>query len=128
MKLSGLDVVPSSSSPDSGTERQGGGQDVQLFLLRDGDPDRKLSPGRRYGPLWPSISAKFLSEHPACVRCGGPAVHAHHRRPVSRGGDHRWSNLLACCNACHGRIHAEDDPEWLVDPDPRIQGLRVFST
>lgn len=50
--------------------------------------------------------------------CTGRAVHTHHRKRRSQGGDGSPANLLAVCLNCHQQIH--DHPAlayergWLV--------------
>lgn len=38
--------------------------------------------------------------------CDGKAVHAHHRKLRSQGGDNSRENLCGVCMPCHGHIHA----------------------
>ena len=38
--------------------------------------------------------------------CTGRYEHAHHIRRRSQGGSDTAENLLACCEECHARIHA----------------------
>ena len=40
-----------------------------------------------------------------CVNCGKPAEHYHHIIPRSLGGTDNKTNLVALCNACHGKLH-----------------------
>jgi len=51
---------------------------------------------------------RLLRERPVCERCGEkPAVEAHHRAPLSRGGDpYSLDNLEALCVFCHRGEHA----------------------
>lgn len=52
--------------------------------------------------------------------CHGRAVHIHHRRYKSAGGDNSLENLLHVCLACHAWIHANKEtaralgitPDW----------------
>jgi len=50
--------------------------------------------------------------------CGRPAIHTHHRKLRSQGGDESAENLLRVCLECHTRIHAEPAEAyangWLV--------------
>jgi 5-methylcytosine-specific restriction endonuclease McrA len=41
-----------------------------------------------------------------CVICGKPAKCVDHVVPLSRGGDHRLSNLRAMCRRCNSRLGA----------------------
>lgn len=38
--------------------------------------------------------------------CAGRAVHVHHRRRRSQGGEHSAENLLDLCTNCHNYAHA----------------------
>lgn len=47
-----------------------------------------------------------------CQKCGARGgkygnaeLHAHHVRPISEGGSHRYSNLKTVCRSCHADIH-----------------------
>ena len=44
------------------------------------------------------------------IRCDRPAVHRHHIRMRSQGGDHSLENLLHVCNHHHRFIHLA--PKW----------------
>ena len=57
--------------------------------------DRDPAVRRRYGRAWKRIRDKFVSEH-----------------PLSKGGTHERSNLIALCKSCHARIHAENGDRW----------------
>lgn len=50
--------------------------------------------------------------------CTGRAVHAHHRKRRSQGGDNSSANLLRVCVQCHTYIHANPERSyakgWLV--------------
>lgn len=36
-----------------------------------------------------------------------PTEEIHHKLPLSEGGTHDRSNLIALCKSCHGAIHAK---------------------
>ena len=36
-----------------------------------------------------------------------PVDEVHHKLPLSEGGTHERSNLIALCKSCHAKIHAE---------------------
>ena len=38
-----------------------------------------------------------------CQYCDGPAESIDHVTPKSRGGEHTWENVVACCRACNLR-------------------------
>lgn len=68
------------------------------------------------GP-WKRIRDKYASEHPLCEQClkEGRYVKTeeiHHKLPLSQGGTHEWSNLIALCRSCHAKIHAENGDRW----------------
>ena len=41
-----------------------------------------------------------------------PAQEVHHILPLSRGGTHDDSNLMALCKPCHSEITARDGDRW----------------
>lgn len=51
----------------------------------------------------------------ACVYCGGPAEHADHVVPLSRGGAHVVGNLVPACAECNISKSARTLPEWRRD-------------
>ena len=60
----------------------------------------------RYGRAWKRIRDKYASEHPFCELCFGrglavPVEEIHHKKPLSEGGTHDRSNLIALCKSCH---------------------------
>lgn len=67
---------------------------------------------RRYGRAWKRIRDKYVSQHPFCELCFEkgilvPVDEVHHKLPLSEGGTHEMSNLIALCKSCHAKIHAE---------------------
>lgn len=71
----------------------------------------------RYGRAWKRIRDKYASEHPFCELCfeRGLAVlveEIHHKKPLSEGGTHDRSNLIALCKSCHSQIHAKRGDRW----------------
>ena len=79
--------------------------------------DRNPAVRRRYGRAWKRIRDKFVSEHPFCEVCYGKGIiveteEVHHKIPLSKGGTHERSNLIALCKSCHARIHAENGDRW----------------
>jgi len=42
-----------------------------------------------------------------CQKCGkeDTELHVHHRIPISRGGNHKLSNLITLCSSCHENQH-----------------------
>ena len=36
----------------------------------------------------------------------------HHKKPLSEGGTHDQSNLIALCKSCHSQIHAKRGDYW----------------
>ena len=60
---------------------------------------------------------RYISAHPLCEEClkAGrmtPAEEVHHKLPLSQGGTHAESNLMALCKPCHSRITAEMGDRW----------------
>jgi 5-methylcytosine-specific restriction endonuclease McrA len=45
----------------------------------------------------------FLRDGHRCQYCGGQAENIDHVVPRSRGGEHSWENVVACCRRCNTR-------------------------
>lgn len=58
-------------------------------------------PYRRAVPV--TRRAVFGRDGHQCQYCGGPAESLDHVKPRSRGGDHTWENVVACCRSCNVR-------------------------
>ncbi len=58
-------------------------------------------PYRRTVPV--TRRAVFGRDGHQCQYCGGPAESLDHVTPRSRGGDHSWENVVACCRPCNVR-------------------------
>ncbi len=56
-------------------------------------------PYKRTAPL--SRRAVFARDQGKCQYCGKAAESIDHVLPRSRGGDHRWENVVACCRKCN---------------------------
>jgi 5-methylcytosine-specific restriction endonuclease McrA len=56
-------------------------------------------PYRRSAPV--TRRAVFGRDGHRCQYCGGPAESLDHVLPRSRGGDHTWENVVACCRPCN---------------------------
>ena len=61
---------------------------------------------KRYGRQWRKIRVRYVAEHPLCEQCQKegrltPTQEVHHILPLSRGGTHDFSNLMALCKSCH---------------------------
>jgi len=56
-------------------------------------------PYQRRAPL--SRRAVFLRDGHTCQYCGRPAENIDHVVPRSRGGEHVWENVVACCTRCN---------------------------
>ena len=61
--------------------------------------------------------AKYAAEHPFCELCFErgiivPTEEIHHKLPLSEGGTHDRSNLIALCKSCHSTIHAKRGDYW----------------
>lgn len=72
---------------------------------------------RRYGRAWKRIRDSYVQSHPFCEICFEhgvmvPTEEIHHKKPLSEGGTHDRSNLIALCKSCHARIHAERGDRW----------------
>lgn len=72
---------------------------------------------KRYGRAWKRIRDSYVALHPFCEQCfaNGEMVmteEVHHKVPLSKGGTHERSNLIALCKSCHSKIHATDGSRW----------------
>jgi 5-methylcytosine-specific restriction endonuclease McrA len=47
--------------------------------------------------------AVFARDDWTCQYCGKPAENVDHVVPRSKGGEHRWENVVASCRACNSR-------------------------
>jgi 5-methylcytosine-specific restriction endonuclease McrA len=47
--------------------------------------------------------AIFARDEGKCQYCGSPAENIDHVVPRSRGGEHRWENVVAACRRCNTR-------------------------
>lgn len=56
-------------------------------------------PFRRRASL--SRRGVFARDGHRCQYCGGPAESIDHVVPRSRGGEHVWENVVACCRRCN---------------------------
>ena len=67
------------------------------------DACRKAARGSDYRRA--RAEALFRDEY-ACTECGSTEyLECHHKRPVSRGGNHSLSNLQTLCRPCHKQKH-----------------------
>ncbi len=57
------------------------------------------APYRRRAPL--HRRAVFARDSYRCQYCGDRAECIDHVHPRSRGGEHTWENVVACCRACN---------------------------
>ena len=67
---------------------------------------------RRYGRAWKRIRDKYAAEHPFCEQSYAkgvlvPTEEIHHKLPLSEGGTHNRSNLIALCKSCHSQDPCE---------------------
>ena len=70
-----------------------------------------------YGRAWKRIRDKYASEHPFCELCLERGIiveteEIHHKKPLSEGGTHDRSTLIALCKSCHSQIHAKRGDYW----------------
>ena len=58
-------------------------------------------------PDWPQRRLEALAINEYCVKCGDfeQTLHVHHKRPISKGGDHTISNFEVLCENCHSEEH-----------------------
>lgn len=72
---------------------------------------------RRYSRAGKRIRDKYAAEHPFFEQCYAkgvlvPTEEIHHKLPLSEGGTHDKSNLIALCKSCHSQIHAKRGDRW----------------
>ena len=72
---------------------------------------------RRYDRAWKRIRDKYAAGHPFCEKCYErgvlvPVEEIHRKLPLSEGGTHDRSNLIALCKSCHSQIHAKRGDRW----------------
>jgi 5-methylcytosine-specific restriction protein A len=63
---------------------------------------RRRMQAYNYGRAWRRLRLAVLSEQPICP-CGAKASEVDHVVPLSAGGTHDRSNLMARCKPCHSR-------------------------
>ena len=68
---------------------------------------------RKYGNSWKRKRDKYIATHKNCELClmhmdVSKATEVHHIVPISRGGTHEDSNLMALCHKCHAWIHLRE--------------------
>ena len=73
---------------------------------------------KRYGRAWQRVRDRVISAHPLCERCNErgritPAQEVHHIVPLSQGGTHDETNLMALCTSCHSEITAREGGRWV---------------
>jgi len=80
-----------------------------------------LRPGVRYTDWrWRYIAGtRRHLDRGRCAEChgNGRALHVHHLRPVSEGGNYLLWNLLTLCARCHEQRHG-----WDIDGDGVVAG------
>ena len=81
----------------------------QRYEKYERDPVTK----KRYGKTWEKIRKRYVQFHPVCEMCFERGIireteEVHHRVPLSEGGTHEESNLIALCKSCHSSIHASN--------------------
>lgn len=79
--------------------------------------DRNPAIHKKYGRGWKRIRDKYIKQHPLCEECIKykrvvVATEVHHKLPLSQGGTHELSNLVALCKSCHSRIHSKELDRW----------------
>ena len=72
---------------------------------------------KRYGCAWKRERDRFIASHPLCQRCKErgkitAAQEVHHIIPLSQGGTHDETNLMALCTSCHSEITAREGGRW----------------
>jgi len=88
-------------------------QETQRCERYQRDPTVK----KRYGRAWKRVRDRFIASHLLCQRCKEhskitPAQEVHHIVPLSQGGTHEETNLMALCTSCHSEITAREGGRW----------------
>ena len=87
-------------------------------------------PYRRAVPV--TRRAVFGRDGHRCQYCGGPAESLDHITPRSRGGDHSWENVVACCRSCNvrkgDRTPAESGLDLKTDPGPPRRFAWIYAS
>jgi 5-methylcytosine-specific restriction endonuclease McrA len=87
-------------------------------------------PYRRSAPV--SRRAVFGRDGTRCQFCGGPAESIDHVLPRSKGGDHSWENVVACCRSCNirkaDRTPREAGFELATDPAPPRRFAWIYAS
>lgn len=88
-------------------------EEARRYETYDRDPAVK----KRYNRTWRRIRDQYIAEHPLCEQCemNGKLTRAeevHHKKPLSEGGTHDKSNLMALCKSCHSEITAKNGGRW----------------
>lgn len=81
-------------------------------------------PYRRSAPL--TREGVFRRDHSRCAYCGKHATTLDHVIPRSRGGEHSWENLVACCRRCnHMKANLLlSELGWRLTATPHAPGAR----
>ena len=67
---------------------------------------KKRNGSKRYGRTWRKVRNEYIKYHPFCEMClTAEASEVHHIIPISEGGKHDKSNIMAVCRECHDEIH-----------------------
>ena len=112
--LSGLSAYPGCPNLTDGRYCPEHQQKVNSNYEKYG---RDKATKKRYGRAWKRIRDKYAAEHPFCELCFErgiivPTEEIHHKKPLSEGGTHDRSNLIALCKSCHSTIHAKRGDYW----------------
>lgn len=87
-------------------------------------------PYRRSVPV--TRRAVFGRDGHRCQYCGGPAESLDHITPKSRGGDHTWENVVACCRSCNvrkgARTLAESGLALKTEPGPPRRFAWIYAS
>lgn len=87
--------------------------EAKRYETYDRDPEVR----KRYGRAWKRIRDSYVAVHPICELCEKegrltPTEEVHHILPLSEGGTHARNNLIALCQPCHAKIHADRGDRW----------------
>jgi hypothetical protein len=102
------EVVPSKVGSLAMSIDEAVSSEIGDTASREKSPPR-VGTGRKPIPA-ATLKKLYIRAGNQCERCGarGGALHVHHKKPVSEGGDNELESLELVCSACHSGHHAHD--------------------
>ena len=81
--------------------------------------DRPSGQERGYDAQWKKVRALYIKQHPLCEECLKNsktvlATKVHHIIPaINKDTRYDFSNLMALCDKCHGKLHSKQTKDNL---------------